>query len=86
MFDAAIAADPTDPSTYIDGAAALDAAGNLAGAAKLLAAYAKALPPTARYHLARAHLLTRQGDPAAARAEESKAAELDPAQALVRSR
>jgi hypothetical protein len=85
-FEAAIAADPSDPSTYLDGAASLDAAGDPGGAAKLLAAHAKALPASARYHLARAHLLARQGDAAAARAEESKAAELDPAQALVRAR
>ncbi|MFL5310462.1 MAG: hypothetical protein ACJ79H_08440 [Myxococcales bacterium] len=81
-FAAAIAADPADASTYLDGAAALEIAGDLAGAAKLLAAHASALQPTARYHLARARLLARQGDAAGARAETAKATALDPANAL----
>jgi tetratricopeptide (TPR) repeat protein len=85
-FEAAIAANPSDPSTYLDGAAALEAAGDLAGATKLLAAHASALPASAQYHLARARLLARQGDAAGARAEESKAAQLDPATAMVRRR
>jgi len=86
QFEAAIAADPADPSTYLEGAAALQAAGDMAGAAKLLAAHERTLPATARYHLARARLLANRGDASAARAEESKAAELDPATALVRTR
>ena len=71
-----------DPSTYLDGAAALEGAGDLSGAAKLLAAHASALQPTARYHFARARLLARQGDATGARAETAKAAALDPANAL----
>jgi len=85
-FEAAVAADPADSSAYLDGSAALEAAGDLRGAARLLAAHASALPETARSHLARARLLARQGNAAAARTEEAKAAELDPTTALVRSR
>jgi predicted Zn-dependent protease len=81
-FAAAIAADPADSSTYLEGAAALESAGDLAGAAKLLAAHASALQPTARYHLGRARLFAHQGDAAGARAETAKAAALDPANAL----
>ena len=81
---AAAAADRWDPTTYLDGAAALEAGGDLAGARKLLDAYAAALPSTARYHLARAKLLTLANDPEGARAEATEAAALDPANALVR--
>jgi predicted Zn-dependent protease len=82
QFAAAIAADPADSSTYLEGASALESAGDLASAAKLLAAHASALQPTARYHFARARLLAHQGDAAGARAETAKAAALDPANAL----
>src|SRR2546423_5061888 len=81
-FAAAIAADPADSSTYLEGAAALETAGDLASAAKLLAAHGSALQPTAPYHLARARLLALPGESAPAREETAKAAELDPATAL----
>jgi Tfp pilus assembly protein PilF len=81
---AAVAADRWDPSTYLDGAAALEAKGDLAGAGKLLEAHAQALPPTSRYHLARAQLLTLANDPAGARAATAEAAALEPASAIVR--
>lgn len=81
-FEAAIAADRVSPSTYLDGAQALDSAGDVAAADKLLAAYAAALPPSARYHVTRARLLARRGDTAGARAEAAKAAALEPANAL----
>ena len=81
---AAAAADRWDGSTYLDGAAALGANRNLAGARKLLEAYATALPPTSRYHLARARLLTLANDQAGARAAEAEAAALEPASAIVR--
>jgi len=85
-LEEAAASDPADPSIVLDGAAALEAAGDLAGAGKLLATQAGAFADSARFHLARARVLGRQGDAAGARAEESKAAQLDPATALVRSR
>ena len=81
-FAAAVAADPADPSTYLDGADALQAAGDLDGAKRLLDAHAGALQPTARYHLTRARLLSRQGDAAAAREEARKAVALEPANGL----
>jgi hypothetical protein len=81
---AAVNADRWDGSTYLDGAAALGAKGDLAGARKLLEAYAAALPPTSRYHVARAKLLTLANDPAGARAAEAEAAALEPASAIVR--
>ena len=81
---AAAAADRWDASTYLDGAAALEAAADLAGARKLLEAHATALAPTPRYHLARAHLLTLANDPAGARAAAAEAAALEPASAIVR--
>jgi predicted Zn-dependent protease len=81
-FEAAIAADPVNPSTYLDGAEALESAGDLAGADKLLGAYASALQPSARFHATRARLLARRGDAAGARAEAAKAAALEPANAL----
>jgi Tfp pilus assembly protein PilF len=81
-FEAAIAADRVNPSTYLEGAEALESSGDLAGADKLLAAYASALPPSARYHVTRARLLARRGDSAGARAEAAKAAALEPANAL----
>ena len=81
---AAVAADRWDASTYLDGAATLEGKGDLAGARKLLEAHAAALPPTPRYHLARAKLLALAGDPAGARAAEAEAAALEPASAIVR--
>ena len=81
---AAAAADRWDASTYLDGAAALEAAGDLAGTRKLLDAYAAALPPSTRYYLARAQLLTLSNDPEGARAAAAEAAALEPANALVR--
>ena len=85
-LEEAAASDPADPSIVLDGAAALEAAGDLAGAGKLLATHAGAFADSARFHLARARVLGRQGDAAGARAEQSKAAQLDPATALVRNR
>src|SRR5437868_5457738 len=81
---AAVAADRWDASTYLDGSATLEGKGDLAGARKLLEAYAAALPPTPRYHRARAKLLALAGDPAGARAAEAEAAALEPASAIVR--
>jgi predicted Zn-dependent protease len=81
---ASAAADRFDPTTYLDGAAALESAGDLGGARKLLDASPPSLQATARYHLARAKLLTLANDPDGARAEAAAAAALDPANALVR--
>jgi hypothetical protein len=81
---AAVAADRWDPSTYLEGAAALEAAGDLAGARKLLEAHARVLPATSRYHLARAQLFTLANDPDGARAAAAEAAALEPASAIVR--
>jgi hypothetical protein len=81
---AAAAADRFDPTTYLDGAAALEGAADLGGARKLLDAYPASLQATVRYHLARAKLLTMLNDTDGARAETAAAAALDPANALVR--
>jgi tetratricopeptide (TPR) repeat protein len=78
-FKAAVAADPYDASTYFDGAAALAAAGDGAGAEKLLGAYAATLPRSARYHLALAQVLSRRQAWKDAQAELQKAQQLEPA-------
>ena len=83
LFKVAIAADPYDPSTYFDGAAALTAAGDNAGAEKLLGSYAATLPRSARYHLALAQMLSRRNAIKDAEDELLKAQQLEPTNALV---
>ncbi|MCA1828212.1 MAG: hypothetical protein LC689_14890 [Myxococcales bacterium] len=82
-FNAAVAADPYDASTYFDGASALVAAGDSAAAEKLLGAYAARLPRSARYHLALAQILGRRAARRDAQAELNKAQQLEPTNALV---
>ncbi|HEX9577084.1 MAG TPA: hypothetical protein VF993_04980 [Myxococcales bacterium] len=79
LFQAALAADPYDASSYFDGAGALDPP----GAEKLLGAYAAMLPRTARYHLALAQILSRRDDYKAAQGELRQAQQLEPTNALV---
>lgn len=78
---AAVAADPYDASSYFEGAAALAAGGDPAGAEKLLGAYAATLPKTGRYHLALAQLLLKKDDLKAAEGELARGLALDPANA-----
>ena len=82
-FRSAIAADPYDASTYFDGASALVAAGDSAGAEKLLGAYAATLPRTARYHLALAQILARRESWKDAQVELKNAEKLEPTNAQV---
>ena len=82
-FQAAVAADRYDASTYFDGATALAAAGDSAGSEKLLGASATALPKSARYHLALAQVLSRRGAWKDAQGELLKAQQLEPTNALV---
>lgn len=82
-FKSAVTADPYDASTYFDGASALAAAGDGAGAEKLLGAYAATLPRSARYHLALAQVLSRRSAWKDAQAELQKAQQLEPTNALV---
>jgi tetratricopeptide (TPR) repeat protein len=82
-FKAAVAADPYDASIYFDGSNALTAAGDGAGAEKLLGAYAATLPRSARYHLALAQVLSRRSAWKDAQAELAKAQQLEPTNALV---
>ena len=82
-FRSAIAADPDDASTYFDGASALVAAGDSAGAEKLLGAYAATLPRTARYHLALAQILARRESWKDAQVELKNAEKLEPTNAQV---
>ena len=83
LFKAAIDADRYDASLYFEGAAALAAAGDGAGAEKILGACAATLPRSARYHLSLAQLLARRDDNAAAKAELAKAEALEPTNAQV---
>ncbi|MBS2023656.1 MAG: hypothetical protein JST92_14730 [Deltaproteobacteria bacterium] len=80
-FKAAIAADVYDSSTYFDGAAALAAAGDDAGAEKTLGSFAATLPKNGRYHLALTQLLFKKDDLKGAEAEIAKGLAVDPANA-----
>ena len=80
-FKPAIAADPYDAATWFDGATALAAAGDDAGAEKLLVAAAATLPKSARYHLALAQVFARREAWKDAEAELLKAQQLEPTNA-----